>query len=83
MQPSGVFKTASGYQYLYDLPTEGGGLRRWAVTDNTLDDVAGHGPHWEVGRVKTDKFGTYVFDNYGRYRVYNDKITVRFGDGHG
>ena len=40
---------------------------RWAVTQQTTDRVAGHGPHWEAERVKP--LGDYGLDRYGRQRV--------------
>nr|WP_306335047.1 DUF6531 domain-containing protein [Streptomyces sp. KL118A] len=73
-QPVKSIKTDSGYQYVYEVPGPGGGKRTMLVTDNTLDDVADHGPHWEAGPAKEP----LRMDNHGRYRVVNQKVKIDY-----
>ncbi|MEU1120734.1 DUF6531 domain-containing protein [Streptomyces sp. NPDC005879] len=73
-QPVKSIKTDSGYQYVYEVPAPGGGKRTMLVTDNTLDDVADHGPHWEAGPAKEP----LRMDNHGRYRVVNQKVKIDY-----
>ena len=77
-QPASQIKAKAGYQYEYDLPQRGG-TRRVAVTDQTTDRVAGHGPHWEAGTVKPP--AEYGRDPLGRVRVRNEgKTKVEYGE---
>jgi RHS repeat-associated protein len=77
-QPASQIKTEAGYQYEYDMPRPGGGTQRAAVTDQTTDRVAGHGPHWEAGTVKPP--AEYGRDPLGRVRVMNEgKTKVEYG----
>jgi hypothetical protein len=56
-------------QYVYEV-----GGRYMLVTENTLDRTHPGQPHWEAGPMKDNM----QVDNYGRYRVSNDKIKVNF-----
>jgi hypothetical protein len=71
-QPVKQKKTIAGRQLHYELPRPGGGKRPMVVTHQTTDRVAGHGPHWEAGRVKQP----VRKDPLGRDRVANDKAKV-------
>lgn len=73
-QPVGQIDTAAGRQYIYEANG-----KRYAVTQQTTDRVAGHGPHWEVGQVKPPS--DYGHDPLGRVRVRNEgKVKVEYGE---
>jgi hypothetical protein len=76
-QPDSQLSTVAGYQYTYTVPAEGGGERLMTVTDQTTDDVADHGPHWEAGPAKDA--AAYGRDPLGRLRVFNSKSKVPYG----
>lgn len=78
-QPISQTRTPAGRQYEYEVPAPGGGTRRVAVTEQTTDRVAGHGPHWEAGTVKPPEI--YGRDPLGRLRVRNEgKTKVDYGE---
>jgi len=62
----------AGRQLDYEVPKAGGGTQKLSVQHSLTDDVAGHGPHWEAGKVKE---GGQV-DSLGRPRLQNDKVKV-------
>ena len=60
-----TIRNASGYQYIYEVDGT-----RFAVTQSTMD--AGHGPHWQGGKVKPGppgKHGAYKWYNEGQAKV--------------
>jgi hypothetical protein len=61
-----------GRQLDYEVPAPGGGTQQMSVQHSLTDDVPGHGPHWEAGKVKD---GGQV-DSVGRPRLQNDKAKV-------
>jgi len=61
-----------GRQYDYNVPASGGGTQQMSVQHSLTDDVPGHGPHWEAGKVK--KSGEA--DSVGRPKLQNDKAKV-------
>ena len=65
----------AGRQYDYDTPSPGGGTTRQSVQHSLTDDVPGHGPHWEAGRVKSGG----RTDSLGRPRLQSGKAKVNEG----
>ena len=65
----------AGRQYDYDTPSPGGGTTRQSVQHSLTDDVPGHGPHWEAGRVKSGG----RTDSLGRPRLQSRKAKVNEG----
>ena len=70
--PIDELRNASGVQYVYDVDG-----RYMLVTENTMGRSHPGEPHWEAGPAKP---GLQV-DNYGRYRVSNDKVKANFSYG--
>ena len=71
-QPVSQINTPAGRQYIYEVDGQ-----RWAATQQTTDRVPGHGPHWEVGRVKPP--ADYGLDPLGRVRIFNEgKVKVEY-----
>lgn len=68
-EPIDEIRNASGVQYVYDVDGE-----ILLVTENTMDRSHPGDPHWEAGRIKENQ----QVDNYGRWRVQNDKIKINF-----
>jgi RHS repeat-associated protein len=68
-EPIDTLRNASGVQYVYDLDG-----KYMLLTENTMDRSHPGEPHWEAGPAKP---GLQV-DNYGRYRVSNQKFKVNF-----
>ena len=62
-----------GRQYTYTVPAPGGGTRTMSVQHSLTDRVAGHGPHWEAGPIKTKPVRV---DPLGRPRIENGKVKI-------
>ena len=71
-QPKSQSKNASGREYRYDVPKEGGGTKEKSVQQQTLDRSHAEQPHWEAGEVKTDK-GQIQMNSYGRPKLKSTK----------
>lgn len=56
-QPKPLSKKASGCEYSYDVPKDGGGTEIKSVQQHTLDSSHKESPHWEAGAIKTDDWG--------------------------
>jgi hypothetical protein len=68
-KPIDTLTNASGPQYVYDVNDI-----IMLLTDNTMDRSHPGEPHWEAGPAKDP----LRVDNYGRYRVVNQKIKVNY-----
>jgi hypothetical protein len=63
--PEARIASPVGDQYVYRIPSPGGGSRTAVVTNHAEDPL--HGPHWEAGIAKP-----FSRDRYGRYHYYNE-----------
>jgi hypothetical protein len=71
-KPIDILRNASGLQYVYDVD---GTIM--LVTDNTMDSSHPGKPHWEAGPARDP----LKVNNYGIYRVSNDKVKVNYRPG--
>ena len=78
-QPKSQSKNASGREYSYDVPREGGGTQIKSVQQQTMDRSHKGQPHWEAGSVKMDN-GTAQYNNYGRSKLKSNKSKVDYDD---
>ncbi|WP_061261081.1 RHS repeat-associated core domain-containing protein, partial [Leptospira interrogans] len=78
-QPKSQSKNASGREYQYEVPKNGGGKQTKSVQQQTMDRSHPNEKHWEAGRVKTDKnTGEINYNNYGRPKLVSDKSKVNY-----
>jgi RHS repeat-associated protein len=77
-QPKSQSKNASGREYSYDVPKEGGGTQTKSVQQQTKDRSHSDQPHWEAGKVKKDDWGNTQTNSYGRPKLDNDKSKVNY-----
>lgn len=78
-QPLSQSKNASGHEYLYKVPSPGGGSQLKSVQQQTMDRSHLDQPHWEAGRVKTDPLtGDVIYTKYGRPKLNNGKSKVDY-----
>ncbi len=78
-QPNSQSKNASGREYQYEVPKNGGGKQTKSVQQQTMDRSHPNEKHWEAGRVKTDDLsGKVRYNNYGRPQLSNDKSKVNY-----
>lgn len=77
-QPVSQSRNASGREYSYEVPTEGGGKQIKSVQQQTLDRSHTNQPHWEAGPVKADRWGAPQMNNYGRPKLKGDKSKVNY-----
>ena len=72
-QPKSQSKNASGREYRYDVPKEGGGTKEKSVQQQTLDRSHAEQPHWEAGDIRKDKQGNNKYNRYGWPRLDDRK----------
>lgn len=77
-QPVSQSRNASGREYSYEVPTEGGGKQIKSVQQQTLDRSHTNQPHWEAGSIKVDPWGGPQMNNYGRPKLKGDKSKVNY-----
>ncbi len=77
-QPKSQSKNASGREYTYDAPKEGGGTQTKSVQQQTMDRSHQGQSHWEAGKVKTDAYGNTRTNSHGRPKLQNDKSKVDY-----
>ena len=77
-QPKSQSKNASGREYTYEVPKNGGGKQTKSVQQQTLDSSHPGQNHWEAGKVKTDRDGNTRMNNYGRPKLDSDKSKVNY-----
>lgn len=78
-QPKSQSKNASGREYSYDVPKEGGGTQTKSVQQQTMDSSHPGENHWEAGTVKTDPAtGEVRMNDHGRPKLTNDKTKVGY-----
>ncbi|UZN08984.1 hypothetical protein M5D10_04005 [Leptospira santarosai] len=78
-QPKSQSKNASGREYQYEVPKNGGGKQTKSVQQQTMDRSHPNEKHWEAGKVKTDKnTGEINYNNYGRPKLVSDKSKVNY-----
>ena len=77
-QPYYQGKNESGRDYLYEVPTIGGGRTTKSVQQQTLDRSHLDTPHWEAGEVKKHDGKTEY--KYGRPRLKNGKNKVEYDE---
>jgi hypothetical protein len=78
-QPVSQSRNASGREYSYDVPAQGGGMRRMSVQQQTMDRSHEGQPHWEAGPVKIDRAtGDVRMNRHGRPALRNDKSKVDY-----
>ncbi|MBQ7640465.1 MAG: RHS repeat-associated core domain-containing protein, partial [Bacteroidales bacterium] len=77
-QPIFQGKNQSGRDYLYEVPTIGGGQTTKSVQQQTLDRSHLDTPHWEAGEVK--KYDGKTEYKYGRPRLKNGKSKVEYDE---
>ena len=70
-QPISQSKNASGMEYRYQVPAEGGGTKIMSVQQQTLDSSHIGEPHWEAGEVKLDDNGKVRMNDYDRPKLKN------------
>lgn len=78
-QPKSQSRNESGYEYRYEVPTEGGGTKTMSVQQQTLDRSHDQ-PHWEAGPVKTDDVGDPRMNNHGRPKLQSGKSKVNYDE---
>ncbi len=76
-EPGGQSKNESGRSYDYKVPKSGGGTERKSVQDQTKDRNHDK-PHWEAGKVRTDRNGNVKMNNYNRPKLDNNKSKVEY-----
>ncbi|UOG36276.1 hypothetical protein MAL01_19415 (plasmid) [Leptospira noguchii] len=78
-QPKSQSKNASGREYQYEVPKNGGGKQTKSVQQQTMDRSHPNEKHWEAGKVKTDGPGGEVrYNNYGRPKLDSEKSKVNY-----
>ncbi len=77
-QPLSQSKNASGREYTYEVPKNGGGKQTKSVQQQTLDSSHPGQNHWEAGKVRKDADGNVKMNNYGRPRLDNEKSKVNY-----
>jgi len=77
-QPVSQSKNASGREYTYEVPKEGGGSQTKSVQQQTKDRSHVGESHWEAGSVKVDDYGNVRFNSYDRPKLNNDKSKVDY-----
>jgi RHS repeat-associated protein len=77
-QPLSQSKNASGREYTYEVPKNGGGKQSKSVQQQTLDSSHPGQNHWEAGKVRKDADGNVKMNNYGRPRLDNEKSKVNY-----
>ncbi len=78
-QPSSQSANASGREYTYEVPADGGGVKKKSVQQQTMDSSHTDQPHWEAGDVKTDPLtGETRMNNYDRPKLTNEKTKVEY-----
>ncbi|WP_233843692.1 RHS repeat-associated core domain-containing protein [Dyella sp. 2HG41-7] len=80
-QPLSQSQNASGREYSYDVPATGGSTQRMSVQQQTMDRSHQDQPHWEAGKVKTEKKGSEAvpqINRYGRPKLDSDKSKVDY-----
>lgn len=75
-QPKSQSKNASGCEYTYEVPKNGGGKQTKSVQQQTLDSSHPGVKHWEAGSVRKDADGNVKMNNYGRSRLNNEKSKI-------
>ena len=76
-QPTSQSKNASGREYTYTVPQDGGGTKTKSVQQQTMDRSHQGQPHWEAGSVKIDN-GKVQYNNYNRAKLKSDKSKVDY-----
>jgi|GEM_PF-3019830 len=80
-QPDSQSQNASGREYTYTVPAEGGGTKKKSVQQQTMDSSHEDQPHWEAGDVKTDPLtGETRMNNYDRPKLENNKSKVEYNE---
>ncbi|EKO23139.1 RHS repeat domain-containing protein, partial [Leptospira interrogans] len=78
-QPKSQSKNASGREYQYEVPKNGGGKQTKSVQQQTMDRSHPNEKHWEAGKVKVhEKTGEIRYNNYGRPKLDSDKSKVNY-----
>ena len=78
-QPVSQSVNASGREYKYEVPKEGGGTEIRSVQQQTMDRSHPGENHWEAGKVKVDeRTGEIRETNHGRPKLQNDKSKVDY-----
>lgn len=78
-QPGSQSQNASGREYSYDVPKDGGGTQRMSVQQQTKDRSHADEPHWEAGKVKIDSNTNEVqMNKYDRPKLESDKSKVGY-----
>jgi RHS repeat-associated protein len=78
-QPVSQSTNASGREYKYEVPKEGGGTEIKSVQQQTMDRSHPGENHWEAGKVKVDeRTGEIRETNHGRPKLQNDKSKVDY-----
>lgn len=77
-QPKTQSKNASGREYSYEVPKDGGGTEIKSVQQQTLDSSHKESPHWEAGAIKTDDWGNPKLNSYGRPKLDSNKSKVNY-----
>ena len=77
MQPKSQSKNASGREYTYEVPKNGGGKQLKSVQQQTKDRSHEGQPHWEAGEVKV-RDGKVQYNNYNRPKSENSKSKVNY-----
>ncbi|MBM9575788.1 RHS repeat-associated core domain-containing protein, partial [Leptospira sp. 201903070] len=78
-QPKSQSKNASGREYQYEVPKNGGGRQTKSVQQQTMDRSHPNEKHWEAGKVKTDDLsGKIRYNNHGRPQLTNDKSKINY-----
>ena len=79
MQPKSQSKNASGREYTYEAPKEGGVKHLKSVQQQTKDRCHEEQPHLEAGRVKVQN-GQVRYNNYNRPKLENTKSKAYYDE---
>lgn len=80
-QPVSQSKNASGREYTYQVPKQGGGTKTMSVQQQTLDRSHPGQGHFEAGPVKVDPLtGEIRRNRHGRPQLQNSKSKVDYDD---
>ena len=81
-QPISQSQNASGMEYRYEVPKDGGGTTQATVQQQTMDSSHLDEPHWEAGKVKTNPItGEVQMNQYDRPKIANPKGKAYYNGG--